>query len=367
MYGDKILELINKTVDRLDLEIDENPPFKIPERTLVILPKFIGDIILLTPLIRNLRYNFGNKAAIDLVCADSTKNILETLPYVDNIFSTDIDIKNKIDFLREKNYDAVFLFNFPVLWAWACVEAKIPQRVGFSLERIGCSNFPLWQNLLTHVVKSTPIKDKSPQWKVYLDILKTLGLNNYDNHTEIVLTKDDKKKAKGILKQINSKKPKILIQVIAGSHGKQLELSKWITILKHIKKNIDCTVIATGTEQEKEIYEYLSANSDIKICNLCGKTTIREAIALYKYLDLVITLDTSISHLAGVAGVKNIIIIYGPTNEAQWQPYAPNSNIYQIYLNLPCRPCITRVCSHKKCLVKLRPEKIINAIDKITL
>ena len=84
-------------------------------------------------------------------------------------------------------------------------------------------------------------------------------------------------------------------------------------------------------------------------------------------MDLIITIDTAVSHLAGVANSRNIIIIYGPTNQYQWRPYAPNSNIQQIYLDLPCRPCITRFCTHKNCLKQLSAKKIINAIDKIKL
>ena len=366
MYGDKILKLINKTLDRFEFKDQScNPPFEIPKKALIVLPPYIGDIILLTPLIRNLRYNFGEKTTIDVICTGNIKNLLETLPYIDNIFCMNLDIKDKANFLKGKAYDTAFLFNYPVLWAIACKQTKVPQRISFNLERIGLNNLSLWQSVITHLVKSTPIDDKNPQWQVYLNVIRELNLNYHDEHTEIILTEKDIKKAEKLVKSI--KTPKILIQVIAGSIGKQLELDKWVVILKYLKKKYDCSILSTGIKSEKEVYDYLSSQSGVEIYNLCGKTTLRETIALYQHLDMVITIDTAVAHLAGVAKTRNIVIIYGPTNESQWLPYAPDSNIQQVHLDLPCRPCITRFCTHKNCLAQLSPQKIIKTIDKIKL
>ncbi|OGH96866.1 MAG: hypothetical protein A2104_01675 [Candidatus Melainabacteria bacterium GWF2_32_7] len=267
--------------------------------------------------------------------------------------------------MRQNDYDTVFLFNFPVLWSFASYRAGVEQRVSFNLERIGLNYPPIWQKLITHLVKSTPITDKKPQWQVYLDTLKDLNLNIFDEYLETHLTNDDLYKAKNVMQEIE--RPRIAIHITAGSPGKQWHLNNWIILIKYLKDKYNCSLIATGTENEKILYDYLATQSGIRIHNLCGKTTIRETIALYRYLDLIVTLDTASAHFAAAANTKNIVIIYGPTNEAQWLPHAPNSNIYQIYRNLPCRPCLTRFCHHRECLNKLYPDKIINVIEQISI
>jgi hypothetical protein len=50
----------------------------------------------------------------------------------------------------------------------------------------------------------------------------------------------------------------------------------------------------------------------------------------------------------------------------QWRPYAPKSKIFQVYTNIPCRPCITRTCVHKKCLKEIYPEHITDILGEIT-
>ena len=224
MYADKIIKMINKTVDSLEYKARENDlPFKKPEKALIVLPNFIGDVVLLTPFLRNLRHNLGDKVVIDAVCNKNIQNLIETLPYIDDIHISDNISQDKVNFLKNNDYDTVFLFNMPFLWALASYKAKIKQRVSFNLERIGLYFPPIWQNLITHFMKSTPFDDRKPQWKVYLETLNDLGLESVDENIEIRLTNDDIYRAKALLQNINT--PRISIHVTAGSPGKHWNLN----------------------------------------------------------------------------------------------------------------------------------------------
>ncbi|MFH0702833.1 MAG: glycosyltransferase family 9 protein [bacterium] len=340
-----------------------NKVFKIPEKALIVLPDFIGDTVLLIPVLRNLRYNFNENTSIDLIGNKNVINLLETLPFFDNFYLN--KVTNKLSFLKKQKYDTIFLFNFQLSWTIFSCQAKVSQRISFNLERIGFKSLPLWRNLITHFINSTPINDKKPQKEVYLNVLKDLNLKIFDEYIDVKLTNKDLDKAKELLENIP--KPRISIHVTAGSPGKQWDIKNWIIILKYLKNKYNGGFISMGAESEKNIYDYLADQSGIKLNNLCGKTTIRETLALYQDLDLMITIDTASAHLAALANTKNIIIIYGPTNESQWNPYTLSSNIKQVYLNLPCRPCLTRFCRHKNCLRLLKPSEIINITDKIPM
>ena len=159
-----------------------------------------------------------------------------------------------------------------------------------------------------------------------------------------------------------------MINASAKSYGKLWKLDNWVTIIKYLKnKYNNCYFFSTGTLEESNIYDYLAHKTGVNFHNLCGKTSIRETIAFYRHLDLVITVDSAPAHFAAIADAKNIIIIYGPTNQQQWLPQSNNSKIYQVYLNLSCRPCFTRSCYGQKCLQDLKPENIIKIIDKINI
>jgi len=363
MYADNIVSFFNKTFGKVDFGINKNIEFKIPEKVLVVLPGFVGDVILFTPMLRNIRRNIGINKTLDVICTKNVVNIIEPLSYIDQIHTEEFNTKDKIDFLKNEGYDTVFLFNFPFWWARACYKAAVKQRVSFDLHRLGIDNIFIWQKFITHQLPSTSVKDHKHQSDVYLDTLKSINMQVYDRHFEVKLTKNDLDKAEELVRNLDGLK--ILINITAGSPGKAWPVKNWLEIIKYLKNSFNCSIIATGTSREKGIYDLLASESGIQITNLCGQTTIRETISLYKSLDLVITVDTASAHFAAIADAKNIIVIYGPTNHLQWAPRSDVSNIYQVYVDLPCRPCITRTCSHRNCINKLTPEMVIKSIKSI--
>jgi|GEM_PF-2142932 len=364
MYADKLIKMANKAFDYVNFQpVSFKNSFVYPGKALIILPEFIGDILLLTPVLRNLNYNFGNSVKLDVIGNANAQNLLEGLPYFNNFFLDRKEHKYKFSFLKKSEYDTMFLFNFRFFWALAGYQTKIRQRIGFSLEKLGLENIFLWHKFMTHLIKSATIYDNKHQVNIYLDMLKTLNLYVKNDYPEIKLTIADIQKANTLLKNIPE--PRVVIHVTAGSPGKQWNIDNWAVIIKYLKAN-NFNLISTGNQSEKQVYDYLSQKTGIKIHNFCGKTTIRETIALYKQVSLCITLDTAAAHFAAAANTKNIIVVYGPTNESQWKPYAPDSFIQQIYLDLDCRPCLTRLCTHRKCLNNITPDMVINTIDNIT-
>jgi len=362
MHADKLVKLVNKTADTFNFQAKKSRiSFSKPQKALIILPEFIGDIILLTPAIRNLHYNLGKTVKLDLVGNINAKNLLETLPYFDNFYLDGNEIDSKRIFLKKNKYDTIFLFNFRFFWALAGYQAKVQQRISFSLEKLGLENIFLWWKFMTHLIKSATVYDKKHQINIYLDLLKTLQLDVNNDYPEIILTKNDINKANTLIKDIPGQK--VLIHATAGSSGKQWDFDNWAVIIKYLKEKHNFSIISTGSSSEKNIYDYLSKKSGVEIHNLCGKTTIRETIALFRHINLAITLDTAAAHFAAAANIKNIIIIYGPTNEFQWKPYAPNSYVKQICLDINCRPCLTRLCRHRKCLTDITPDLIIDAVE----
>lgn len=366
MEADKILKLISKTIELTDYRLIKTcPPFEIPKKVLILLPKYIGDSFLLIPTIKNLRYNFGEKTKIDIAGNVFTKNLLEHLPYYDNFYNENKVSTNKLNFLKKKNYDTVFIFNFSLLWGISCFQAQIKQRISFSLERTGIDNFPFINGLITHFIDYTAINDKKHQKDVYLNTLNKLGLKIFNEEPELYTTKSDATKAKALINNISL--PKILIHVASGSKGKDWPIENWCEIVKYLNKNHNCSIISCGTNSEKALYDYIKLKTGVEIHNLCGQTSIRETFELYKHMDLLITIDSAPAHLASFAGCKNLIVLYGPTNEAQWKPLSSSSNVHQVFLDLKCRPCITRLCSHKNCLTKLTPKMVIEKINEISL
>jgi ADP-heptose:LPS heptosyltransferase len=368
MVANEILEgllfLANQVLaDKEPTDGGLNLPFRKPKAALIVPSLFIGDNVLLTPLIRNLRRNFGPDTRLEIVCPSVVKPFHETLPWLDAVHAEKNGAtRNPVLFLKSQAYDTIILCRYSFTWANAALRAEIPQRIGYDLERLGLQGFKHWGRCLTHAIPSTSVFDQRPQVEIYLDLLRQLGLNAENPIPECVLTEPDHQKAEQLLEGSRNT-PRILIQAGAGSPGKQWPIENWQAVLAGIRQYWpQADFFAIGGKREQTLY--LEMEQQFLLHNFCGKTSLRESIALISRMDMVITLDTSVAHLAAVAKVPRLVVLYGPTNHAKWRPNTPaDSVLSQVFMDLPCRPCMARTCAHKSCLKLLPARQVLQAIQ----
>lgn len=344
------------------LKFSPKPPYRITKKNLVILPSEIGEAILFSPVIKNLRQNFGQDAQIDVIGNKKIFNLFEKSPYLNNFYFNE-KIKDKAEFLKKHGYDSIFLFNFPILWSMASLQTRVRQRISFDLERLGMENLPLWRTLITHMVSAPKPDQKKSQTEIFLEALTQLKLAIYDTIPEIICTDNDFRRAEKLLRKVRM--PIVAIHANSSIAAKEWEIEKWAEIITYINSKTDCSFISLGEKSEKTIYEALQQMTGIKIHNFCGKTTLRESIEVYKQASLLITVDTAAAHLAAAGGINDIIVLYGPSDESQWKPISDHSAVHQIYTNIKCRPCNCRACDNNRCLSELSSEAVIDRLNNI--
>lgn len=327
--------------------------FVTPQKSLIVFPDFIGDSIILTAFLRNYRQNLPEGAIIHICANKPIADMLDGNPYVNVIF-----VKNKVrkitEFLNRQNYDTAIILDFSFTWSFHIFRSNIKQKIITDMRRSNLRIHRLLESFFTHVLSNTTIKDKTPQIDVYLDYLSQLGLKVVDRNLEINVDFDDMNVAKKLIK--NTSNTKVFLHLGASIYSKKWPDEYWLEVIDSLKKE---EIYIIGAESPPEIL--LREN----VINLCAKTSLKQTIAVLCYADVIITTDSAPAHLASVAGVPNIIVLYGPTNYHQWKPYAPNSNVIQLHANLPCNPCNFRTCKGLRCLKELTPQMVIDALDKV--
>ncbi len=117
-----------------------------------------------------------------------------------------------------------------------------------------------------------------------------------------------------------------------------------------------------GSPKDAAIGAEIAQFADHACRNLCGNTTLDEAIDLLSCAVLVVSNDSGLMHVAAALG-KPLLALYGSSSPAFTPPVSDAARI--VRLDLPCSPCFQRVCplGHFNCMMQLTPEHVWQQID----
>ncbi|MDX2330655.1 lipopolysaccharide heptosyltransferase II [Campylobacter hepaticus] len=174
-----------------------------------------------------------------------------------------------------------------------------------------------------------------------------------------------KSKAPLVLK--NGKK---ILGLNPGAHfgsAKRWDANYFATVALNFAKTHEILIFGAGkTEQElcDEIASILQ-KSNIKVKNLCNKTSIKRLCQNIAFCDIFITNDSGPMHISAAYKIKTVAI-FGPTKFTQTSPWQ-NENAKLVHLNLDCMPCMQKICplKHHKCMQDLKPQMVIEEVKKL--
>jgi len=287
----------------------------------------IGDMIITTPVFRELKLSFPN-IEISVLASKANQNILKNNPYINHIYTN-----HKNDFfndfftllkLRKENFDVAIEFDHSVI-PHAIFRLKMinPKKI-ISVHKDG--RYGVKGNELYMYDVFTP-KDQYSHFKdIWLNTIKPFGVTCKSSKYDIFYTKEQKEEAKCFISSFKNK-IKIGINLEGAVKGKQIKENELFQICKKIhQKYDDVKIIILSTPNKKQLVDDIisTMNFDFVISSYITKS-ILDVAALIDNLDLIITPDTSIVHIASTFN-KPVITIH-ENNQDSFRLFAPTSDL----------------------------------------
>lgn len=117
-----------------------------------------------------------------------------------------------------------------------------------------------------------------------------------------------------------------------------------------------------GSHKDAAIADRIQSRTQQQCVNLCGKTTLSEAVDLLSLANYVVTNDSGLMHIAAALD-RPLIALYGSTSPDFTPPLSSQAKI--IKKHLACQPCFERICplKHHHCMQLLSPDSVLQAME----
>ena len=299
-------------------------------KTLVISLAGIGDTLIATPLIRELRTHYPEAQLDVFVLWAGSRDLLEGNPHVNKVHQKNLLTAGPLAslpflwMLRRQRYDVTLNTHPQSRLAYRAIARIIgaPLRLSHAydyhtwLDRL-CVNRTIPQDYTIHGVEN------NLRLLSLLDLAPSLSPHEF----EVFLTAEETAWAKDYV-ATNDLEGKKLLGMHVGSGGtKNLALKRWP--LEHYKKLLhrfcpvhpDVAVLLFGGPGEEQAHQEIKAHVGSMQVRMPATRNLRQAAALMKHCHAFLSVDTALMHMAAAMKVPNQLVIEAPTLNATNIPW----------------------------------------------
>jgi lipopolysaccharide heptosyltransferase II len=326
------------------------------KKILCIKPRGIGDIILSTIVLENLKAALPH-SEIHYLTEEFAKRAVENNPYVSKIltFHKKDFVLSIISKVRKEKYDLVL-----DLWS----NPKTAQITFFSGAKYRAGYSKRGRKYAYNILGIPGTMGKHAA-EDNLVLLKALDIPIISKTIIYNTTQEEKLFADKYINQTIGQSKNTLIGIIpsGGWESKRCDAVKWIEICETIQKNIPCKIIilwGPGDENDVKVISDKLKPSPI----VAPKTSFGKLTALIEKCDLVIANDSGPMHATAALNIPTIGI-FGPTDPEAHRPYSDNSS-FVIKSDLHCIKCTKLVCPYNhECMLELPAKFVLEKVEEI--
>jgi heptosyltransferase-2 len=306
-------------------------------RLLVAQTGFLGDVILTTPLIAELRRRL-TPTSLTVLTTPQARPLLEQHPAVDRVL---VDTKHSegrgilglirtAQQLRRERFTLAVAPHKSLRTALLLALAGIPQRIGFRQS-------PGW--FLYH--RRAARDPNRHEVERILCLMRSFGVEpeQCERNPRIEYSATARAGAEALLREAGVEDTEPVFVVCPGSvwPTKRWTVEGYAGLVRHLAEDYGRVLICGGPD-DVAVAQAVHAQSGEQGVNLAGRADLQTFMALLDHARLVVSNDSAPMHMAVARGVPVVAIFCATTPSLGYGPYSERAVVVE-QKDLFCRPC----------------------------
>ncbi len=338
------------------------------QKILVVQTSFLGDAVLTTPLLAEIRRLFP-QARTALLCTPQARHLFEGNPDIDELLTDDkkgagrgpLGTWRAARDLRSRGFTIAVSPHKSLRTALLLVLAGIPLRVGF---RQSAGWF-----LYHRRVDRDPARHDVER---NLSLLEALGVraNGRPGHLRVETAAGVAESVERLFRSLGVRRDGLIVGVNPGSvwPTKRWTAEGYAEVLIRLREKYRCQILIFGGPDDQRIVakiQQLSGNIGV---SLAGKMDLQQLACALDWCNLFITNDSGPMHVAVARGIPVVAIFCATTPSLGFYPYTSRAVVVE--KALPCRPCSShggRRCplGTEDCMRLIQAEDVLRGAERL--
>lgn len=329
-----------------------------PDRILVIKLRYVGDVLLATPVLTRLREGFP-KASLVMLVNPGTDGVVRGHPALDEVWVVErghwLRQWRFVRELRGRRFDLVIDLTDSDRSAALSWLSRAPTRVGYNSEdrRRG--------SLYTRIVEADRFGMHTVRY--HLAATDALGLSGPTPDPVLTVAPESRSAADRLLQEMGIETTRPLVCVHPGARWwfKSWPAERFAALADLIQTETPAQALVLGGEQERPVSGRIAETMKTPVRSLVGRTGLQELAAVLTRAVLMVSNDNGPMHMAAALHVP-VIGLFGPSDPAVWGPWGEGHRTF--YKGLDCRACFHPDCfrGEQNCMRQITLEEVWEAV-----
>ena len=336
---------------------------------LVIRRRYLGDIVLLGSVLRNLRLHWPD-ARITVAAEPAYTDILALNPDVDAALALPKHLSQWPGFIRRlrgARFTHVLDFDNTEKTAIVTRLSGAIIRATFNRELITFR----YRRFYTHVAKVTnDFYDSHHITETYLALLPAIGVPVGSREVRLVPRPKDLEStavwAGNVQKNYTAKPARILLHPGSRSPYRLWPAERFAAVCDRLQTELGAQVFVVAGPGEQALVAEIRRHAQYHLVAIEQRFTVGQFAALTAQFDLFLCHDSGPMHIAAAVNTP-VVALFGSQNATIWRPLGERTTVLQTTLPCTCLPDLPSPCekgnSYKSyCVRQLSVDQVFAAV-----